>query len=144
MPASAASDTVAVKDTNFDLSVFYRVAFTPMVGNWELMVGLFGTAGDTKCDCNEDGVLETYDTQAIGADFQAQGAVGDMSVEVNGNFVFDTGNNANTIYMVDARGYGANIELGFMGDLIGAQFGILGSDSAGSNMDETAFTIGGW
>ncbi len=141
-PQSASADKVL--DTNFDTSLLYRAAFTPTINNWDLMIGLFGTAGDSKCDCNDDGAIETYDTQAIGADFQAQGAMGDTSVEINGNFVFDTGNTANSIYTADANGYGANIELGFLGDVVGAQFGILGTDNAVASMDETAFSIGGW
>lgn len=132
-------------DTNFDMSVLYRVAFTPTWNNWDLMFGLYGTGGDAKADFAGTGTtLQTIDTQAIGVDFQAQGAFGDASVEVQANFLLDTGNNVNALYTVDDRAYGGNIEVGFMGDVVGLAAGALSHNPKGPGNEETSFTIGGW
>lgn len=80
-------------DTGFDLSTVYRVAVTPSLGGFDTMVGVFGYAGKTKCvDCGsvgaaDDGSLREFKTESFGVDFQAQGEVGAMTLEVQGMFV---------------------------------------------------------
>ncbi|MDH5510389.1 MAG: hypothetical protein OEZ32_08540, partial [Nitrospinota bacterium] len=78
-----------IMDAGFDMAMYYRAAFTPSAGGFDLSIGVIGSSGSVKCvECMEDhSVVHEIKTDFTGADFQAQGEVSGMSLEVNGSYV---------------------------------------------------------
>ncbi len=140
-------------DTGSDMSVWYRLAFTPSLGGMDLMVGVFGTTGETKCvDCmgaDANGLVQTRKTDSLGVDMQLQTDVGGMSLEVQAMYVSagdDAPSAANTTNLYKkADGFSAITELG-INDTYGLSLAYRNyTDKSGSaDLDETATTIGGW
>ncbi|MDH5639591.1 MAG: hypothetical protein OEZ04_13980 [Nitrospinota bacterium] len=78
-----------VVDTGFDFPIYYRAAFTPSVAGFDLSLGVIGSSGTGKCvECMEDhSVVHEIKIDFTGADFQAQGEVAGMQLEVNGSYL---------------------------------------------------------
>jgi len=76
-------------DAGFDMAMYYRAAFTPSAGGFDLSIGVIGSSGSVKCvECAEDhSVVTEIKTDFTGADFQAQGEVGGMSLEVQAAYL---------------------------------------------------------
>lgn len=82
-----------VIDTGFDFPIYYRAVFTPNVAGFDAAIGVIGSTGTGKCvECmpaDEDGNhhLAELKIDFTGADFQLQGEVAGMELEVNGSYL---------------------------------------------------------
>ena len=137
-------------DTGFDLSTYYRAAFTPNVGDMDLMVGIFGTAGETKCvNCESASVETTKKTESFGVDAQLQGEVGGMTLEVQAMYLVaggDAPSDANTSRLfTKSNGYSGSINLGFH-PKAGASvaYSSYTDESGASDVDTEATVVGLW
>jgi len=137
-------------DTGLNLSLFYRVAAIIPAGDFEIMIGAAGTAGETKCvDCLGATVEQTLKTEALVADLQIQGEVGGMTLEIQGEYA-NVGGDASTDANVHrtytkGNGFSAGASLGVT-PVLGVKLGYVNyTDTSGaSDVDTTSFVVGGW
>jgi len=139
-------------DTGSDMSVYYRAAVTPTVGDWNLMFGVAGASGETKCvECEGSGatVVTSTETDMIMIDTQAQGEIGGMTLEINASWV-DAGNTAPTEtnrrnLWKESNAWSLAASLGIT-PRIGVKAGYVDytDKSASSDIDTTSVVIGGW
>lgn len=137
-------------DTGFNLSTYYRAAVTPSVAGMNLMVGVFGTAGETKCvEClGGDGSAElAIKTESFGVDAQLQGEFDNgMTLEVQAMYLTaggDAPSDANTSRLfTKSDGYSAVAQLG-INPMFGGALGYRSyTDKSGdSDVTETATSI---
>ncbi len=104
-------------DTGLDLSTLYRLAITPTIGDdWDTMIGIFGTAGKTKCvDCaeigpNAAGTEQEFKTESFGVDVQAQGELSNgMTLEAQAMY---TNVSADDVIYDKSDAFGIAFDLG--------------------------------
>ncbi len=130
-------------DTGFDLSTWYRLAFTPNLGGFDVMIGVFGTGGETKCvECaeigaNDDHSLQTFKTEYFGVDFQAQGELGNgMTLELQAMMITA---GSGTIY-AESDGFNFIADLGINPALTVKLAYMTYTDKSGSSDVETNAT----
>jgi len=137
-------------DTGFDLSTYYRLAFTPTVADMNLMIGVYGVAGETKCvDCldSTDGKKNTIKTEAFGVDAQLQGEVAGMPLEVQAVYATaggDAPSDARTSNLyTKADGFSAAAELS-LNPIIGVAlgYGNYTNKSGAKDVSTNAVTVG--
>lgn len=128
----------AISDFGTAMSLYYRLALTYDILEFDSMIGVFGTAGQSSCtDCNDkegaelSGGLSVAKTESIGMDFQTQGTLMDgisflgmeaITLGVYGQALFDTGNagtgDRNFYGDQDNEAYGIGFDLGFFNDRV--------------------------
>lgn len=144
-------------DTGLNLSYNYRLAFTPQFAGFDAMIGIFGQGGKTKITNLANtpapalvlvGTVATVETKAFGIDFQAQGEVGGMTLEVQGQYV-SAGSTPTAVDTVSlytkANSYSFNAEIGIL-PVAGLQLAYMNYDDktvAGAlTGDRKATTLG--
>lgn len=123
-------------DTGLDLSNNYRVAFTPSLGGFDAMIGVFGYAGKTKCvDCGAlaVGKLTEVKTESLGVDAQAQGDLGGMTLEVQAQYVDVS---AKDVSQKKGGGFSALAELGIT-KAVGVQVAMASYVDKSGSTDKT-------
>jgi len=156
-PADFWSGTVI--DTGFDLAMLYRVAFTPSVGGFDLMIGVAGSSGSVKCvDCGEGEEVTVTDSSGktttttkkklhemkigfMGVDLQAQGEVAGMSLEVQASMV-----NTEKDKAFPAKEQAATNVIAFLGvtPAAGVKAGIMNYDDKKAKKKTDATNLGVW
>lgn len=132
-------------DTGFDLSTWYRAAFTPSFGDHNLMIGLFGVSGETKCvEClgGDGSKVLSAKTDSFGVDAQLQSVLGNgMTLEVQGMYLTAGTDDANSLYK-KSDGFSTVAELGF-NPVFGVALGYSSyTDKSGSaNVDTQATSV---
>lgn len=139
---------VGSPDTGLDLSNNYRLAVTPSLGGFDVMVGVFGYMGKTQCvncgslNANEEGAnaLQTVKTESLGIDVQAQGDLGGMTLEVQAQMVDIS---AKDVSQKKGGGFSALAELG-ISKAFGVQLAMSSYTDKSSSADKTtdATTVG--
>ncbi|MBI4666334.1 MAG: hypothetical protein HY751_08000 [Nitrospinae bacterium] len=130
-------------DTGFDLSTSYRVAVMPTLGGFDTLIGVFGTAGKTKCgNCGNLGLdgtaIAEVKTEALGVDLQAQGDVGGMTLELQAQYVTVS---ANDVMYKKGDYLSAQAELGLSKALVlGLAYGNTTDKSGSSDLKTSAIT----
>lgn len=127
-------------DAAFDMMQYARITVSPSVGDWNLMVGLayFGGTG-TVAEAIGSEELVSLDADAMVVDFQAQGEMGAMTLEITGMYVTAGGDDiAWPIAGIEADGMSFTVVLG-----IAPQFGVKGAYRATTIDDVEDTSIGG-
>ena len=146
------------RDTGFDMSSYYRFAFTKDVAGFNSMIGLFGRAGETKCSEACSGVAGTVaevKTEAMGIDLQAQGDIGSKTLGIYADYVFDTGDDLDNQYnmgpmmMVEQKNNTAFSVMAQLGinNSMGVRAGFLShswKNQSGTAKSYTSTTLGGY
>ncbi len=160
-------------DTGTDLSMYYRVAITPKVGDMDLMVGVQGTGGSTKVvniagdpgtnvvntangGTNVGGTVTPAEikTNTLSVDAQLQMPVAGMSLEVTAAYASNGTDNAtwaknSIVNQNDSTAMSVGASLGIVKGA-GVRLAFLSAaDKNGSNAGQkdnkpTYTTIGGW
>ncbi|MDH4183960.1 MAG: hypothetical protein OEV92_07050 [Nitrospinota bacterium] len=138
-------------DAGFDMALWYRVNVTPTLGGFDTAFGIFGSSGSVKCvDCGgepaegESKSVHEFKTDVFGADFQAQGEVGGMSLEVQAAYV--AGGGKDVAWPTSSKSNAMNVSA-FLG--LTPNFGVKASYMAYKNDDDSkkdmnATNVGVW
>jgi hypothetical protein len=132
-------------DVGTALSVNYRLAFTPQLGGFDAMIGIFGQAGSTKAALG-GATITTYNTRAFGVDLQLQGEIAGMATEIQAMYVASGQSNPGTATALyaDADAWSINGELAVL-PVAGLQLAYLDHNVAGGNTaDYRATTLGAY
>jgi hypothetical protein len=147
-------------DTGLDLALYYRAVITPTLAGWDTALGVWGISGSAKCvDC---GLTKTETTttdssgkstttsknqlteikvEGMGVDFQVQGDVAGMSLEVNG--AYGKTGKADKWPWAEVSGFDVNAFLGITSSF-GVKAAMMSKDDKTAGKKTNATTIGLW
>jgi len=130
-------------DAGFDMAMYYRAAFTPSVGGFDLSLGVIGSSGSVKCvHCGDDESVTEIKTDFTGADFQAQGEMGGMTLEITGSYV--TGGGEDIAFPSSKK---TNMNVGFalgVTPAFGIKANMLTVDADAEGKDMSGTGVGVW